>query len=110
MKIIHTEEPVKPAELKAFLQQKLNPAFERHRRMAMNFEIVQNDDTIEILKPDLYEGFLFRIEIINGTELHVTKSEHYTDDVNELTLEEILNELFFEYPGRDNIDYIGDRS
>ena len=51
----------------------------------------------------MYEDFLFQIDVAGDTELHITKSEHYTDYVNVLTLENIINNLFMDYPGRDNV-------
>jgi hypothetical protein len=109
MKIIKTTKPVLADELEHFLNEELNPLFQEQRRADISFNIVKNDGAIEITNPELYEAFLFRIEI-QGTEMHIIKSEHYTDDVNVLTLEDILNNLFLEYPGRKKIKNIEDAS
>ena len=109
MKIIKTAKPVSADELDKLLTEKLNPLFQDQRKTELSFDIVKQGSTIEITKADLYEGFLFRIEL-EGSEIHVTKSEHYTDDVNVLTLEEILNGLFLEFPGRQNIRNIAEES
>jgi hypothetical protein len=110
MKIIHTKGPVKVNELKNFLEEKLSPLFKERRQADIDFVFTQTNNGIQITQPDMYEDFLFQIDVISDTELHVIKSEHYTDDVNVLTIEDILNNLYMEYPGRDNIDYIGEES
>ncbi|WDF56342.1 hypothetical protein [Mucilaginibacter sp. KACC 22063] len=109
MKIINTTRPVSLTELKQFLDEKLNPLFQKQRQLELAFDTRINDEGVEIYNTGLYDGFLFRFEI-KGTEMNVIKSEHYTDDVNVLTLEDILNNLFLEFPGRDQIKYIGEES
>ena len=64
----------------------------------MSFKMENAGSFIEIHQPEFYEGFLFRIEP-KGTKLHITRSEHYVDDVNSLTLESILNSLFEDLAG-----------
>lgn len=110
MKIIHTKSPVKAEELRTFLENELPPLFKKQRHADIDFVFTQTPDGVEISQPNLYEDFLFRIVLINDTEMHVTKSEHYTDDVNVLTMEDILNNLYMKFPGRDNIDNIGEES
>ena len=110
MKIIHTNGPVNAGELKSFLENNLNALFKKQRHADIDFTFTLTPDGVQIIQPDLYEDFLFKLDIVNPNELHVTKSEHYTDDVNVLTLEDIMNNLFMEYPGRDKIDYIGEES
>jgi hypothetical protein len=109
MKVIKTATPVKAADYAAHLREKLNPLFFTHKKADLQFEIENSTNTIEILKNGLYEGFLFRFEFFDN-EIHVIKTEHYTDDVNVLTLEDILNNLYLEYPGRENIQQIEERS
>ncbi|NCD67972.1 hypothetical protein [Mucilaginibacter agri] len=109
MKIINTTRPVSASELENFLSEKLNPLFHEQRQIDLSFDIRKEGDAIEICNDELYDGFLFRIET-HGNEMHVIKSEHYTDDVNSLTIEELLNGLFLEFPGRDEIKYIGEES
>ena len=93
MKILNIHKSVTAVELLQLLEKKLNPLFEAQRKTAVYFITEHKDGAVEISQPDLYEGFLFRIEI-KGDELHVTRSEHYVDDVNSLTVESILNEIF----------------
>jgi hypothetical protein len=110
MKIIHTKGPVNAGELRTFLENNLPPLFKKQRQTDIDFVFTETPNGIQITQPDLYEDFLFKIELVTNEELHVTKSEHYTDDVNVLTLEDILNNLFMEYPGRDNIQNIEEES
>ncbi len=93
MKIINIHKAIKPDDLLALIAKKLDPLFKKQRQTAIHFTGKIKDGAIEISQPDLYEGFLFRIEI-KGEELHITRSEHYVDDVNSLTVESILNEIF----------------
>jgi hypothetical protein len=109
MKNISTAKPVSVDELEKLLNENLNPLFHNQRKSDVSFDIVKEDNTIEIINTEFYDGFLFQIEI-EGNQIHVIKSEHYTDDVNVLTLEEILNGLFLEFPGRRNIKNIEDES
>jgi hypothetical protein len=110
MKIIHTKSPVSAEELKTFLENKLPPLFKKQRQADINFVFTETPNGVHITQPDMYEDFLFKIELVTDEEMHVTKSEHYTDDVNVLTLEDILNNLFMEFPGRDNIEDIAEQS
>lgn len=109
MKIINTTRPVMTNELRQFLDEKLNPLFHKQRQISLSFNIREDADAVEIYNTELYDGFVFRIEL-HGNQMHVIKSEHYTDDVNVLTIEDILNNLFMEFPGRDKIKYIGEES
>jgi len=93
MKILNINKTITAADLLSLLHQKLNPLFKQHRQTNISFISKNKRGVIEISQPDLYEGFLFRIEI-KGHELHITRSEHYVDDVNSLTVESILNEIF----------------
>jgi hypothetical protein len=95
MKIIDIHKPASPDALLQLLKRKLNPLFLQQRQTAISFICENKGGIIEISQPELYEGFLFRIEI-KGTALHITRSEHYVDDVNSLTVESILNGLFEE--------------
>jgi hypothetical protein len=95
MKILDLNKTITTDALLTLLQQKLNPLFHQQKQSDINFIIESHDDVVEILEPENYEGFLFRFKI-KRTELHITRSEHYVDDVNSLTLESILNALFEE--------------
>jgi len=93
MKIINIHKTVTTDELLAFITLKLDTLFKEQRQTEIHFTGEINDGAVEIYQPVLYQGFLFRIEI-KGEELHITRSEHYVDDVNSLTVESILNEIF----------------
>jgi len=93
MKIVNIHRAITAAELISLLNQKLDPLFEARRQTKIHFTHQLTDGAVETYQPELYEGFLFRIEI-KGHELHITRSEHYVDDVNSLTIESILNEIF----------------
>ncbi|MDP9078439.1 MAG: hypothetical protein M3O71_13480 [Bacteroidota bacterium] len=95
MKILNINTRITTDQLLNLLQQKLNPLFQQQKQSDINFTIENKDGAVEISQPEIYEGFLFQIEI-KGTELHITRSEHYVDDVNSLTVESILNDLFSE--------------
>ncbi len=95
MKILNIHKAITNNALTDLLQQKLNPLFKEQRQSEIHF-ITENKGThVEISEPTIYEGFLFKIEI-KGEELWITRSEHYVDDVNSLTVESILNSLFEE--------------
>jgi hypothetical protein len=93
MKVITLHKRVSIDELFSHLQQKLNPLFKEQRQTDIDLQIFKADDAVEIAIPQLYEGELFQIAI-NGTELWITRNEHYVDDVNSLAIESILNGLF----------------
>lgn len=98
MKIINIHAAITNNQLLTLLQQKLNPMFQQQRQIDMSFKMENAGSFIEIHQPEFYEGFLFRIEP-KGAELQITRSEHYVDDVNSLTLESILNSLFEDLAG-----------
>ena len=105
MKIITLHTPVDYDHLLDHLQQKLNPLFQEQRQSDIKLLVERAGDAIEISEPDLYGGFLFRIEIV-GKELWITRSEHYVDDVNSLTIESILNDLFEDLSGKQGTDLV----
>lgn len=109
MKIINTSTAIDKHELWQLLQKKVNALFRKQRQQDLAFEITEKPDAIEIAKPGLYDGYLFNLKI-KGNEIKISKTEHYTDDVNILTLEEIINDLLLDYPGRENIDLITEES
>jgi hypothetical protein len=105
MKIItlHTDTDIN--QLYQLLHEKLNPMFHRQRQSDLNFTVERKDGTIEISLPAVYEGALFSIAI-NGNELWITRNEHYVDDVNSLTVESILNDLFSNIAGNLGTDLV----
>ena len=93
MKVITLHTPIVTDELLEHLRSRLNTIFREQRQVDFDFTIEKNANAIEISQPELYEGVLFKIEV-KGSELHITRNEHYVDDVNSLTIESILNSLF----------------
>jgi len=93
MKIITLHTPIVTDELLEHLRSRLNTIFREQRQVDFDLTIEKNGNAIEISQPEMYEGALFILEV-KGTELHITRNEHYVDDVNSLTIESILNSLF----------------
>lgn len=93
MKVITLHTRITPDELLAHLRSELNVLFKQHRKQAIFFDVSKKGDAVEIAQAELYDGPLFHLEI-NGTQLWITRNEHYVDDVNSLTIESILNDLF----------------
>ncbi len=104
MKVFKTTQAVSAEKVKAFLDDKLNPLFEQRRQSSICFNIVTDNEALLITNEN-YEDPLFRIEL-KGNEIDVTKSEHYTDDINAIALESSLEELFAKFPEDGNIDYV----
>ena len=105
MKIINIHKTVTADELLALIELKLDPLFKEQRQTEIHFIGEINDGGVEISQPELYQGFLFRI-VIKGKELYITRSEHYVDDINSLTVESILNFLFAELAGEPGVTFI----
>lgn len=105
MKIITLHTAAHLSQLYLLLQEKLNPLFHERRQSDINFRVELNGGAIEILQPELYEGALFSIAI-NADELWITRNEHYVDDVNSLTIESILNDLFSDAAGDLGTDLV----
>jgi hypothetical protein len=105
MKIITLHKPVNIHSLYNHLSQNLNPLFKKQKQSDINFLVEQKGDTIEIAQPEIYDEVLFTIAI-QGDELWITRSEHYVDDVNSLTLESILNSLFENISGNLGTDLV----
>jgi hypothetical protein len=105
MKIINIHKTVTADELLALIELKLDRLFKEQRQQDIHFNGETVDGAVEISEPQLYEGFLFRIKI-KGEELHITRSEHYVDDVNSLTVESILNSFFGELAGEQGVTFI----
>jgi hypothetical protein len=105
MKIVNIHKTIGPDTLLHLLWEKLNPRFHEQRQSDLNFVSENKDGVIEISQPQLYEGFLYRIEV-KGHELYITRSEHYVDDVNSLTVESILNELIAELAADGEVTFV----
>jgi excinuclease UvrABC helicase subunit UvrB len=107
MKIIDIHKFITADYLHSLLQQRLNPQFQHQRQSNISFTFKNTGNGVEILQPELYENFLFRIEI-KGTELLIIRGSDYIDDVNELTVESILFLLFGELAGEEGITFVLD--
>jgi hypothetical protein len=106
MKIITLHNRIKPGDLFAQLQQHLNPLFQEQRHSNLTFKIEISGDAIDISQPELYgDEILFKIEV-DGSKLNITRSEHYVDDVNSLTIESIINNLFKDISGKPGTDLV----
>lgn len=106
MKIITLHNRINLDELFNHIQQYLNPLFREQRKSNLTFTIKKANDAIEISQQELYgDDVLFKIEI-KGAELWITRSEHYVDDVNSLTIESILNDLFSDTSGKLGTDLL----
>ena len=105
MKIITLHKPISIIDLYEHLRENLNPVFQKQRQSDIIFLVERRGNTIEILQPELYEGILFRIEL-DDDELRINRSEHYVDDVNSLTLESVLNQLFEDVSGKDGTNLV----
>ena len=106
MKVITLHKRINPDELFDLIQRQLNTLFHEQRKTELDFTVTRSDNVIEITQPDLYPGdILYHIEI-KGDELHITRCEHYVDDVNSLTVESILNDLFKIIAGKPGTDLI----
>ncbi|MGZ3753272.1 MAG: hypothetical protein ACXVB0_05300 [Mucilaginibacter sp.] len=106
MKIITLHTRINIDELLRLIAENLNPRFSEQRKVDIRFIVKGSGNVIEITQPDLYgEDILFRIEV-KGMALNITRSEHYVDDVNSLTVESILNELFNSLSGKPGTDLV----
>jgi hypothetical protein len=105
MKIINIHNEISVDGLLSFLQQNLNTRFQQYKPGDIRFSVENIEGNIEIADPTDYVGFLYRIQI-KGQELLITRSEHYTDDVNNLALESVLNEIFGEMAGEEGVSLV----
>ncbi len=105
MKIITLHNRINPAKLCEHIEEKLDALFRQHRGIDLHFKVTHSGDSIEIALPELYQDALFNIKI-RGAELWITRSEHYVDDVNSLTVESILNDLFNDVSGKFGTDLL----
>ena len=79
--------------------------FHKQRQSDISFIVEENDGAVEISQPEMYEGVLFHIEP-KGTDLNITRSENYVDDVNSLTIESILEKLFDDLSGPEEVSMV----
>ena len=105
MKTITLHKPLKIEAIYNHLSQNLNPLFNKHKPTIFKYNVDNTGNAIEISLPELYEGVLYHIELDND-KLNITRSEHYVDDVNSLTLESVMNELFDDLSGNRGTDLV----
>jgi hypothetical protein len=106
MKIITLHTRINADQLHTHLQQYLNRLFKEQRQSDVIFKIEKIGNRIEISQPELYPGdILYQIEV-DGDNLNITRSEHYVDDVNSLTVESILNDLFNDLSDKQGTDLL----
>ncbi len=105
MKIINLHTSVTAGQVAALLKAKLNPMFHKQRQSDVSFMIEENNGAVEISQPKLYEGILFHIEP-KGRDLNITRSENCVDDVNSLTLESIIEILFDDLSGPEEVSIV----
>ncbi|RCH53639.1 hypothetical protein DJ568_16520 [Mucilaginibacter hurinus] len=98
MKIVPINKDIDADEFYKVLQSQLNPLFQQRRMEDIRLNIIREGNALLIVQPELYEGYLFKL-IANDNALEVHESEHYVDDVNALTINGILDELFTKYLG-----------
>lgn len=83
----------------------LESRFDNKIKNGLKLGITETTEGIEIDVPGYYETFLYKIKII-GPEIHVSKSEHYIDDVNSLALEDLIDNIIVEYLGSGHIETV----
>ena len=105
MKVITLHTPIVTDELLEHLRSRLNTLFREQRQVDFDLTIEKNGNAVEISQPEMYEGVLFKIEV-KGSELHITRNEHYVDDVNSLALESILFGLYEDLSDQNGVDLI----
>lgn len=104
MKIVTLHNRVDPAVLRGHIRENLDAGFAKNRGEPMHFVVSGEGNIIEISEPEFY-GFLYRIEV-DGSKLGITRSEHYVDDVNSLTVESVLNDLLGDVAGKPGTDLL----
>jgi hypothetical protein len=105
MKIITLHKKIDIVKLYNQLCQNVNPLFRKQRLEDIQFIITKVGNVIEIAEREIYHAILYHIEVI-GEKLQITRNEHYTDDVNSLALESILNSMFEDVSGRMGTDLV----
>lgn len=105
MKIITLHKPVNITSVYNHLNQNIDRVFQSHKPGSYNFKVEKQENIIDISLPELYDDILYHIEA-DGENLNITRSEHYTDDVNSLALESAMNELFDELSGKRGTDLV----
>lgn len=105
MKTYQTNKVISAHNLCLALQQQLPAKFNAKIFGSTNLNIVENSNSIEIWLPQPYEQYLYKIDI-EGNNVNISKSEHYTDDVNSLAMEDVLMDIVIAFIGKDNLEGI----
>jgi len=106
MKIVTLHKPLNLDSIYNHLSQNINPLFSKHKPTTYNYTVTNTGNAIEITQPELYPGdVLYHLEI-DHDKLNILRSEHYVDDVNSLTLESVMNELFDDLSGNGGTDLV----
>jgi len=105
MKIITLHKRIDVNKLYNQLKQNINPLFKKQRQEDIQFIVTKVDHEIEIAEREIYHAILYCIKVV-GEELHITRNEHYVDDVNSLALESILNSMFQDISGKMGTDLV----
>lgn len=105
MKIITLHKHINIEKLYHLLNDKINSLFREQRMEDIQFVITRVGNIIDIAEREIYHDILYHIEVL-GEKLRITRNEHYTDDVNSLTLESILNSMFNDASGKMGTDLV----
>lgn len=106
MKIIDLHKTINIHELYEWIARNLNSRFHDQKQSGINFITELKYGAIEITQPELYgDDVLFHLEA-DGPRLNITRSEHYVDDINSITVESILNSLFEEHSGDAGVSLV----
>ncbi|EHQ24366.1 hypothetical protein [Mucilaginibacter paludis] len=65
-------------------------------------QVIENGNAIEIGLAAPYEEYLYKVEV-DGNNVRISKSEHYTDDVNSLAMEDVLTDIVIAFIGKEHI-------
>ncbi|MEO6523059.1 MAG: hypothetical protein ABIN91_15360 [Mucilaginibacter sp.] len=105
MKTYQTNKTQSATLLAAKLRAELPLAFDGKINTLAQLNILEKENNIEIWLPAPYQDYLYKIEI-DGVNVNISKSEHYTDDVNSLAMEDVLMDIIIDFIGKENIEAI----
>jgi len=105
MKTYQTNKTQSVHDLTIKLQDELPLKFDGKINALAQMNILEKGNSIEIWLPAPYEEYLYKIDI-HGSNVNISKSEHYTDDVNSLAMEDVLMGTIIDFIGRENIEFI----
>jgi flavorubredoxin len=105
MKIYKTTVYPSQQDLYELLCASVDQKFADKVKSDIKLAITESDHGIEIGQPHIYETYLYMIKI-KGSDVLVSKSEHYIDDIYSLALEDIIDSIIVEYLGVKHIETI----